>query len=141
MAQQLRSPSFPAPTIDCFYLFADVLPRDALASHGDSCCHTGKLTPLFKRSAITPWYKSTTPLELPVGKAALCAQQCSALQTCKSFEFLAGPHSGDPSHGIRTRCPKRSGGCPISCRAKSCARAIDGESLRLAPFPTLPVLQ
>jgi hypothetical protein len=36
---------------------------------------------------------------------------------------------------------KRSGGCPISCRAKSCARAIDGESLRLAPFPTLPVLQ
>ena len=36
---------------------------------------------------------------------------------------------------------KRSGGCPISCRAKSCTRAIDGESLRLVPFPTLPVLQ
>jgi hypothetical protein len=50
-----QEPSFPAPTIDCFYLFADVLPRDALASHGDSCCHTGKLTPLFRRSAITPW--------------------------------------------------------------------------------------
>jgi hypothetical protein len=35
-----------------------------------------------------------------------CSLRAAAFgQTCKSFEFLAGPHSGDPSHGIRTCCP------------------------------------
>ena len=67
----------------------------------------------------------------------------SALQTCKSFEFLVltqeipeSRHTNTLPHDV-----KRSGGCPVSSWARICARAIAGESFRPGPFPTLPVLQ